>query len=179
MDSQDLQSLADAYANSRLPNLKHLDLSENGIVLSDFMHLFDHLCTWNHLLSLNIMNGTHDNEVGYSNEVDRILLYLNSVVTQGGLRSLQKLSINSYETTNILWPKLEKLCLLYCEKDSLGHISNAVDSFLLPTLRTVCIVRYQYYNANITRKLSQSGVSCHQYCAPWDDPFGKYHCQEK
>ena len=78
LDLQDLQSLADANANSRLPNLKHLDLSENGIVLSDFMHLFDHLCTWNHLLSLNIMNGIHDNEVGYIIEADRILLYLNS-----------------------------------------------------------------------------------------------------
>ena len=74
LDSQDLHSLADANVNSRLPNLKHLDLSENGIVLSDFMHLFDHQCTWNHLLSLNIMNGTHDNEAGYSNEADRILL---------------------------------------------------------------------------------------------------------
>ena len=37
LNSQDLQSLADANVNSRLPNLKHLDLSENGIVLSDFM----------------------------------------------------------------------------------------------------------------------------------------------
>ena len=109
------------------------------------------------------MNGIHDNEVGDSNEADRILLYLNSVAAQGGLRSLQQLSINGYQTTNILWPKLEKLCLLYCEEDSLVHISNAVhvEPPLLPALRTVCSVQYRYYNAIITHKLSQSGVSCH------------------
>ena len=48
----------------------------------------------------------------------------NSVVAQGGLRSLQKLSINGYLTTNILWPKLEKLCLLYCEEDSLVPVAD-------------------------------------------------------
>ena len=171
LNSRDLITLRRANLERKLPNLKHLDLSGNEVDLSKFRHLFGDSCTWNQLLSLNIMNS-----FGF-NKADNAINHLNTVVGQGGLSSLLRLGIDYYKNTNTIWPKLEKIHILQCNKTVLRKIIK-IRSDCLPELHTLCIVRPDVYNARLTRKLSEMGVSCHKYCAPWDDPFEKCHCEE-
>ena len=180
LNCQDLITLKKTYREDRLPSLKHLDLSNNEIVYSEFRQLFDDSCTWNQLLSLNIINAFHTYVVTYDGDSDKLLDHLDTVVRLGGFSCLQRLGINyyKYQNTNTIWPKLEKLHLLFCDEDSLRNIASSVRSGLLPELHTVCITRCLSFDANITRNLSKMGVSGHEFCAPWDDPFEKCHCEE-
>ena len=169
LNSQDLITLTKVNLEDRLPNLRHLDLSLN--VLSEFGTLFGDSCTWNQLLSLNIMNSFG------SSEADNVLDDLNTVVGRGGLSSLQRLGIDYYKNTDTIWPKLEKIHGLHCFESVLSNIIK-IRSHFLKELHTLCILHHHKNDARLTRKLSAMGVSCHQFCAPWDDPFRKCHCEE-
>ena len=194
LNAEDLSSLATASSDNRI---KHLDISDNVTTLAEFMHQFDGSCTWNHLLSLQIQKTKCDVDVqdsqkttirtqrktkvsGCREEDCKFIEYINDVVQQGKISSLKHLGMNCYQNTNTVWPKLERLSLLYCEEDSLSNIGDAVCSRFLPALHTVCIVRYDKYDARVTHRLSDMGVSCHEFSGPWDDPFypGKCLCQK-
>ena len=54
LTSEDLSSLRQAKKEGMLSFLKHLDISENELSLSEFEHLFDGFFTWNELISLDI-----------------------------------------------------------------------------------------------------------------------------
>ena len=164
-----------------LPNLKHLDISDNKINLSGFMSLFDFSCDWNQLLSLNVQDSLARASFVSSITTRRdkgTMDYLNKVVAQGGLSSLQDITVNWYENNNTVWSKLERICLKSCDDQSLQKIASVRTNYL-PALHTLCIVEYGVYDANNIRKLSEMGVYCHEFCAPWDDPFypGKCRCQ--
>ena len=178
LNSQDLSSLAKAYSDGALFVLKHLDISDNVMTLPEFMCLFDASCTWNQLLSLDIKRMTKLSD-GFD-EDRKWTDCMNTIVKQGKLSSLQHLGINWYHTEDTVWPKLENLCLLYCNEDLLSNITTAVRSRFLPALHTVCVVHYDGYDARVTSTLTEMGLSCHEFCSPWDDPFypGKCHCYE-
>ena len=174
LNSQDLITLRQANLEHRLPNLKHLDLSENEIVLTKCSYLFEKSCTWNQLLDLNIMN-----TICFSSSSlgEAVLDYLNTVVEGGGLSCLQRLGIDYYKNAVTIWPKLEKIRVVHCDEAVLSNIIE-VRHECLPELHTLCIVRYELCDARLTRRLSEMGVLCHEFCAPWDDPFQKCHCEE-
>ena len=174
LNSQDLITLRQANLEDRLPNLKHLDLSQNEIVLSDSRHLFQDSCNWNQLLSLNVV---HPFYLRWMHEVDKVLGDLNSVVGRGGFSSLQRLGINYYNNTNIVWPQLEKIHVMHCDANILKNIIEIRSNFL-PQLHTLCIAHCGPQDARLARKLSEIGVSFHEFYAPWDDPFRKCHCEE-
>ena len=104
--------------------------------------------------------------------------YLNTVVQQGNLSSLQHLGINSYRNADTVWSKLERICMKFCDEETLRNITSVRSAFL-PALHTICIVDYDKYDARVTSTLSEMGVNCHEFRAPWDDPFypEKCHCQ--
>ena len=160
-----------------LPNLKHLDLSQNEIVLSECRLLFDDSCTWNQLLTLNIMFCSPFSETSNFVWFNQVLNDLNTVVGRSGLSSLERLGIDYYKNTDTIWPKLEKIHVFHCDALGLSNIIK-IHSNYLPELRTLCIVDHHELDARLTRTLSEMGVSCHTFCAPWDDPFERCHCEE-
>ena len=181
LNSQDMRSLAKANLEGRLPIIKHLDISRNEMSLSELRSLFDGSCGWNQLLSLDIKRTTNrTNRRGLTKEEYNISDYLNTVVQQGKLLSLQHLGINSYRNADTVWSKLERICMKFCDEETLRNITSVRSAFL-PALHTLCIVHYDGYDARVTSTLSEMGVNCHAFCAPWDDPFypGKCHCQGK
>ena len=179
LNSQDISRLAKANLEGRLPTIKRLDISWNEMSLSTIRFLFDSSCGWNQLLSLDIKSDRA--KYSFVSEEDRkVSDYLNTVVQQGKLSSLQHLGINSYQNTDIVWPKLERICMNSCDEETLRNITSVRSAFL-PALHTICIVHYDGYDARVTSTLAEMGVNCHEFRAPWDDPFypGKCHCQGK
>ena len=170
LNSNDLIILVQAIVKSYLPLLKHLDISDNDLSLSEFKYLFEGSCTWSKLFSLDI-RGLFE-----ASEDDQVMEYLNEIVGRGYLPSLQKLGINHFENRNVHWNRLEKLLLFQCEDDALCNIADAVRRGLQPALRTLCIEDFEGYDAEIVRTLSQLGVSCHKTCFIRDDFHHRYKC---
>ena len=93
LNSADFQSLAEAYVNGRYPELKHLDVSHNS---AELMELFSADCTWNQLLSLNVVN-VHYNKTNNSNEVKRNLKQgaFSDIAPSQCLESVRELSFSN------------------------------------------------------------------------------------
>ena len=177
LSSNDLASLAQAELKGCLPLLKHLEMRFMNSILINFKCLFDGPCTWNKLLILDIrMRCTQDSD-------NKVIDYMNEIVSLGYLPSLTKLGINRFENRNVHWKKLERLMLRSCEDEGLRNIADAVVGGFLPVLHTICVEGVQGYDADIVRTLSQFGVSCHRRNFPVLNPFQgeKYLCgiQEK
>ena len=155
---KDLNILNQAKAKGMLPKLKYLEISFSSkkLSLSEFMSLFHGSCTWNELLTLDIRRAFD------SSEDDRVIDYLNEIVSRGYLPSLQKLGTNRFGNKNIHWNHLEKLILYQCKDDELQNIAEAVFWEYLPALSTLCIEDFEGYDADIVHYLSHLGVSCHQ-----------------
>ena len=86
LTSEDLSSLRRANISSKLPELKHLDISKNS--RSDFLTDFcSGQCQWNNLISLNIQ-GTGKGQ--------KQAKYLDTLVKSNCLTSLCKLTVSSY-----------------------------------------------------------------------------------
>ena len=157
LNSNDLISLAQAEIKGKLPLLECFDISYNRLSLSKLKCLFGASCTWSDLLSLNIRD-TFKDVIEYNTVID----YINDIVSRGYLPSLTKLRINGFQNKNAHWSHLEKLMLVKCDDDALRSIAEAVRSGFLPALSTLCIQRFEGYDAEIVRRLSQLGVSCHK-----------------
>ena len=172
-DLEDLNILNRAKAKNMLPILKHLDMSgiSKKLSLSELMSLFHGSCTWNGLLTLDIR------WVFDSSEDDRVIDYLNEIVSRGYLPSLQKLGINRFDNKNVHWNHLETLMLYQCKDDELQNIAEAAFWEYLPALSTLCIEDFEGYNADIVHYLSHLGVSCHKRCIPLDNMYhSKINC---
>ena len=111
LKSQDLSILAQACAKGGLPELRHLDLSENLKIQSQVKYLFEHNSKWPQLESLDLFqsNGTDS-----LSAID--LQCLSTKATSGCLSYLSELTISSNSfgfsskgKTNIIFPQLQKL----------------------------------------------------------------------
>ena len=170
LNSEDLANLNQAKARGRLPLLNHLDISGNELHLTEFRCLFDGVCTWNELVSLDIRGMFGDSEI------DKVIDYINEIVSHSAVPSIRKLGINRFVNNNTHWKHLETLYLAECQDDVLCNIFNAVCSGYLPALRTLCAENFDGYNADYVRTLSQLGVSCHKTCVPYDNQFHREKC---
>ena len=162
--------LVDANQEDRLPQLTHLDISNNVLLKAEFKRLFDGGCTWNHLLSLNLLGNKGDD--------DGVIDCLYEAVNHGCLSSLQELAINTFEVRKTCWPQLKKLYLLYFRFDHLEKLVKSTNQGFLPVLHSVC-VRNFYYDENSPQmlcRLSEKGVSIHQRITPEVDPFTTLIC---
>ena len=111
LKSQDLSILAQAYAKSRLPELRHLDLSENLKIQSQVKCLFEHNSKWHQLESLDLFQSYGTDSLS---AID--LQCLSTKATSGCLSSLDELTIlsnsfgfSSKGKTNIVFSQLQKL----------------------------------------------------------------------
>ena len=120
LNSQNLCSLAQASVEGRLPQLTHLDISKNPE--AELHQLFTVSCHWNQLLKLNIMG------IRYQ------------TMQSGCLQSLQELSLSDCRilVVNLLWPKLQILCIDNSNAEILEQIGDARERSL-PNIMTVCI----------------------------------------
>ena len=139
--ADDLSSLAQASAEVRLPELKHLDISENDSVSGNLGELFSFNCNWDKLQHLSF--GSHADK----NKGRTSLQSLFIRTQKGSLGSLQELEIHSDPemefdlTTNVPWCSLKTVRLRnpgfgFAALDSVAKI---VDRGLLPGLETIYI----------------------------------------
>ena len=169
LKSQDLTSLAQTKINGGLQVLKHLDISDTELSLSEFKALFDGSGTWSELLSLDIR------DTFTKGEYDQVMDYMNGLTGRGYLSSLQKLGIDFFDNRNVQWRRLEKVYMLGHE--TLGNITDAVFWGYLPTLNTLCIEDFEEHNAEDVRLLAQLGVYCHVTCLPLGNEFSHVNCR--
>ena len=159
LNSQDLCSLAESIGNHKLPDLKHLDISANDIDTNEAMTaLFGFSCTWNQLISLNIMN------TGFSHNE------LHKKVESGCLSSLQELRISEYplQPVEVNWPHLQTLGIKNPNDSMLSNIADAKEKENFPSLNSVCL-EFSWYEAGpylhtykAFCRLTETNVSCHR-----------------
>ena len=131
----DLNSLAKVSAKGSLPELKHLDVSENDGLKGQVRYLFEHGCKWEKLLHLNV-DGKFPTR--YSQ--------LSRSIRSGCLKSLEFLRFSSEEDISqhvgVTWPKLKSL-RISSKTYSKGEIASAVHTLIkqgeFPSLNTLCV----------------------------------------
>ena len=90
LTSQDLISLAEAKVDAKLPELKHLDISQNDECLDALHSLCQFKCRWESLLSLNIVSLGHN-----------LLNQLSILVKEGCFGSLEELHTSVGDNSEI------------------------------------------------------------------------------
>ena len=150
--------------------MKHLDISDNELLLDEFMCLFDGPCAWNELITLHIINAFK------ANEDAKVVDALNKMVSRGFISSLENLGIDRFFNRKVHWSRLQKLVLLECNGDALQNFADAVSWGYLPVLKTLCVKDFRGHNAEDVRWLSELGVSCHETCIPLDNEFSRVKC---
>ena len=141
LNSQDLCSLAKASVEARLPQLTHLDISDNERVSGQLQNLFAKNCKWDKLRSFIIgkIKAKHK----------RDLQLLARDITSGCLRSIKRLAIFNlhaerlFKSIGTSLPHLERVVLV-CHpehiRETLESISVAVEKDLLPSLDRITIL---------------------------------------
>ena len=140
LNSQDLCSLAQASVDGRLPQFRHLDISDNVDLIGKLGCLFIETCKWESLRSFNAMKLNSKSQNSFQLFADKI--------ASGYMKSLQKMALSTAEGTNffdiIMVPltrlqKIEVECHPAHISDTLEPISQAVDKQLLPVLNTIIV----------------------------------------
>ena len=145
LDFRDLRSLSEASARSKLPELRHLDLSQNSDIQGQLKNLFFSEERWSNLLFFNIQQNS------YSRSMDdvRIIFYF---VRSGCLSSLTQLQTSITHMTSICdyldspWRSLTALHLTLAPNSSctldelLRAIGQNVQKELFPKLRQIWLI---------------------------------------
>ena len=171
LNSQDLCSLAQASVEGRLPQLNHLDISENQTICVP--DLFSSSCKWGQLLKLNIAG------IGYK--------WKSSRQTEETMIScfpwLQELSINNSQILSFYscWANVQKLCVVTSNEENLEHIADIVTNGVLPALHSICVqfsssTRLRLFAIPAACKLSKANISVHKAVSCHNDPFTSTNC---
>ena len=143
LNSGDLISLSQAGVEGRLPELKHLDLSENTSLMHQCRHLFSYGQQWDHLLSLDVKQDVqfHDD---YHDLVHAVRL--------GALPKIQRLSLSTDNVVclqnclSITWPRIQNFDIRYTFKRSSNEhvqvfheVTAAIERGSLPELQTLSV----------------------------------------
>ena len=138
LNSDDLRSLAQANVGGKLPELRHLDISENENTVDHLEHLFYRQCKWEKINSFNI-------EKQHFKSVKDVKL-LARRFTSGCFRALEKLKISSFRQDGVFRRMATPLSNLQhietsCDPTIIGEILNsiseAIEGDLLPVLETI------------------------------------------
>ena len=142
LNSKDLSGIAQACVKGRLPELNHLDLSENLKTQSQVKYLFEHNSTWQQLQSLDLFQSYGTNSLS---AID--LQCLSTKMISGHFSSLKELTISSNSfgffskrKTNIIFPQLQKLhifCPLHHMKALLKVVETGTVDGSFPRLQTL------------------------------------------
>ena len=165
LDAHNLYSLAEVSQAGRLPNLRHLDLSDNKQ-----KHL---KCLFENPYALNKRHSLHGR--GTIDDSD-IVDFAKMAKCSGLAHSLQELGVDRFWNLNVQWPQMKTLCLSYCSEYSLQSIADAVDQGFLPVLNTICVDVVNVFDDSILRSLTERNINLHRACSPWGHPFASVRC---
>ena len=144
LNSDDLTSLAQASVEG-LPELKHLDLSDNEVIIGQWRHLFSQSQQWSHLLSLNVKQkwDTQFRE-DYRHLVNQVRLGALENVQHLTLCCDNNLSAESY--LDVAWPNVQSLDIHSPFEpnstelvDVLQQVVISVEKGILPQLHTLTV----------------------------------------
>ena len=135
---KDLQSLGEANVKGRIPEIKHLDISQNILFKNDLFKLFDLGCKWETLVKLNI-EGTSLN----------CFSDLNVKVKSGCILGLEELCISEDvhrpDVTECTWPLLTDLQVYpnHCHDDEklLSTVTEIITRNRFPVLENIFVSR--------------------------------------
>ena len=171
LNSLDLCSLAQASVEGRLPQLVHLDISQNWAICLDDM--FQVSCSWHQLVKLNIA------EIGYKRSEQ-----LSEAMRSGCLHLLREISVSDDQILSYKWQKLQRICLF--SKDFLDKVANAIDEGRFPALCSVCVQSlYSTYvdplKTDLNRDpavhiLVEKNISVHTAFLPYHNLFTSVKC---
>ena len=158
LNASNLSFLAQCSVESRLPVLKHLDVSDNLDCVGQIGHLFDNGCMWKKLLNLHIQQSftSQIGQRGRSLIEDSEVVIRN--VEQGCLSALEELSFTVYSEKyfgknepKVLLSHLNKIKMLveltnpFSRENHLGNpvlqpLQHMVRRKLLPALRNIFVL---------------------------------------
>ena len=162
LNSKNLHSLAQASKHGRLPVLRHLDISRNDQYHLNLNVLFEDSCTWDQLISLNILG-----ILGRS-QLSKQIKKMKNREMLCSLRELFLSGSSHYKNWYLSkrWPLLETLHLYDWNYQFLADIIKAVDGDLLPSLLTVRFyskrIDVDFFSKDGIRKLEHAKI----YCVP-------------
>ena len=172
LNTEDLCSLAEANVKGRLPQLQHLDISQNHNIHRCLISLFPRMFPWQGLSSLNL-----EEMLDQSEQLDSFV---------SCIPSLQELVVSGYpqKEISVKWYHLQKLCISEFNEQLLTNIANAVENDMFPNLESVCVKRIvpkshgnevNLYNSEAFYKLAKANISCHLEI-PSEQPFTPTKC---
>ena len=163
LNSDDLSSLVKASSEGRLPELKHLDLSDNEAIRGQWRHLFSHDHQWSHLLSLNVKQDVQFHEE-YHDLVHAVQL--------GALPNLRHLSLSSknveclQKCLSVTWPSIQNLDIRSAVKHSSNEhvqvhqqVVTTVERGSLPQLHTFSVTS-KFVLIDLTTMLNSLEIFC-------------------
>ena len=171
LNSLDLSSLAQASADGKLPELRHLDISHNGQVHNchndaGLRNLFSFPCKWKRLISLNII-ATRDRPNSFES--------FSEIVGSDCLQSLEEFSfcVEYFHKIGCMH-KIKILHILVKNEKAISAVAEEKQHGLLPSLQTVCIIfvegsplaRTRLFQIDGVRKLTELNVSWHLALSP-------------
>ena len=180
LNSDDLSSLAQASVEGRLPELKHLNLSDNKVTIGQWRHLFTHGQKWSHLLSLKIKQ-----------KLDRKFredyLHLVNQVRLGALKNIQHLTLccdnnlSGQSYLNAAWPNVQSLDIHSPFKfnstelvEVFQQVVTSVEKSLLPKFHTLTVtskIVFKFFEGDPAslREIIQRGVEQYRVHEMLDD----------
>ena len=150
LNREDLESLTWAKVKGRIPELRHLDISQNDEICGHLDLLFDNSpsSTWNSLLSLNVEWSRTETLKAIDRQVcspDLSLLSKKSSML-ASLRELRVSAVNDRHTRmTSRWcglTTLQVVCMRNGNSGILSSVAQAVEDSLLPRLETLHILNY-------------------------------------
>ena len=166
--SNDVNNLAEAKAQGRLPQLKHLDISNNMLTTSD-LRCLGNSCSWETLLTLNITG------IDFSGNVSALDSFC----------SVKELCVLNYPLNRVTtkWSHLKTLCLgtsgANVPERALQNIKKAAEEGFFPVLSSICfdffIQDKEIWEIPMVRRLSELNISCHTKIST-ENPFTSYLC---
>ena len=138
LSSQDIRSLAEASVKGRIPELKHLDISQNIMFKNDLDKLFDLKCKWETLVRLNVEGSSLN-----------CFSELNGKVKSGCLLGLGELCISEDvdrpDDMNCTWPCLTDLQVNpnQCDGDEklFSTVTEIITRNRFPSLENIFVSR--------------------------------------
>ena len=162
LNTGDLCSLVLASVEGRLPELSHLDISDNREI--DFHDLFQASCYWKGLERLNIIE---------TEDFSKTVTEQKKTISSKCLKSLQQLSVSDSKISSFTrcWTNFRKLNITHCTVSHLKEVSDAVEQGVLPGLHSVCVRGcYKLSEMPPVPRLLKANISLHEFSSP-QDPF--------
>ena len=167
LQTPDIQCLAQAYVEGKLPDLKHLDISHNndGVHGNILENLFYKKCKWEKITSLNIQS-VHCNHGQNFQDIQS----MSHRAKLGFLPALQEIKFSMREKFIVVgsppyWQDLHTMeidCMnIEPTIDVFGYIASAMDTGLFPSLKVVRLCNWHQSRPTNKFSLRSKGVLVH------------------